>query len=79
MEQLRLIPLLMFFVGCLFVYAGFIDKAPTDILRGVLSPGNNPQPDLYGPNVNPIYAGVSNAPAQLSYQAPTPSLSVGTF
>jgi hypothetical protein len=79
MEQLRLIPLLMFFVGILFIYAGFIDQSPTDILRGVLSGGNTPQADLYGPNVNPIYAGVTNAPANLTYQAPTPSLSVGTF
>jgi hypothetical protein len=79
MEQLRLVPLLMFFGGILFIYAGFIDKSPTEILRGVLSGGQQPQPNLYGPNVNPIYAGVTNAPANLSYQAPTPSLSVGTF
>lgn len=79
MEQLRIIPLLMFFVGILFVYCGFTDKSPHDVLAGVFLGGQSPQADLYGPNVNPIYSGVTNAPATLSYQAPTPSLSVGTF
>lgn len=79
MEQLRLVPILMFFTGCLLVYSGFSDKSPTEILKGVLSPVNNPQANLYGPSVNPTYAGVTNAPAILSYQAPSNSLAVGTF
>jgi hypothetical protein len=78
MEQLRLVPLLMFFTGILFVYAGFTDVSPTDILRGVLNPAGKTQP-TYGPNVNPIYAGVTNAGANLTYQAPTPTLTTGTF
>jgi hypothetical protein len=68
----------MFFTGALFVYAGFTDQSPTAILQGVLSPGNKTQ-NTYGPDVNPIYAGVTNAPAILTYQAPSPTNNVGTF
>ena len=77
MEQLRLVPILMLFVGILFVYSGLKDQSPSEIIRSVLGPGNNPPP-LYGPNVNPNYSGVTNA-GQLAYQAPSNLLEVGTF
>lgn len=78
MEQLRLIPLLMFFSGILFVYSGFTDQSPTDIIRNTLNPGGGAGLPTYGPNVNPIYSGVTNA-GVLAYQAPSPANNVGTF
>lgn len=76
MEQLRLVPILMLFVGILFVYSGLKNQSPTAIIRGVLGPQNNPV--LYGPNVNPIEAGVTNA-GVLAYQNPYSNLNVGGF
>lgn len=77
MEQLRIVPILMLFVGILFVYAGLKNQSPSAIIRGVLGPQGGTQP-LYGPNINPIEAGVTNAGA-LAYQAPSSNLNVGTF
>jgi len=76
MEQLRIVPILMLFVGILFVYAGLKDQSPSGIIRGVLGSGSTP--DLYGPNVNPIEAGVTNA-GVLAYQSPSSTLNVGSF
>lgn len=76
MEQLRLLPILMLFVGILFVYSGLKNQSPSDIIRSVLGPQTSP--DLYGPNVNPIEAGVTNA-GVLAYQSPSNMLNVGTF
>lgn len=76
MEQLRLLPILMLFVGILFVYSGLKNQSPSEIIRSVLGPQTSP--DLYGPNVNPIEAGVTNA-GVLAYQAPSNMLNVGTF
>jgi hypothetical protein len=76
MENLRIVPLLMFFTGCLFVYAGFTDQAPSDILRGVLNPGGGDDTNTsYTPTSNTNYNGVTN----LTYQAPSNTLNVGTF
>lgn len=77
MEQLRIVPILMLFVGILFVYAGLKDQSPSGIIRGVLGSGAN-SPPLYGPNVNPIEAGVTNA-GVLAYQSPGSNLNVGSF
>jgi hypothetical protein len=78
MEQLKIIPLLMFFTGMLFVYAGFTDQSPSTIIRNTLNPANNGGLPTYGPGVNPIYSGVTNA-GVLAYQAPSNNLNVGTF
>lgn len=77
MEQLRIVPILMLFVGILFVYAGFKNQSPSAIIRSVLGSGAATGP-VYGPNVNPIEAGVTNA-GVLAYTSPTPSLTTGTF
>lgn len=77
MEQLKLVPLLMFFSGILFVYCGFTNQSPSDVIRGTLNPGGGTLP-TYGPGVNPIYSGVTNA-GVLAYQAPSQNLNVGTF
>jgi hypothetical protein len=62
MENLRILPLAMFFTGALLVYAGFSDQRPSDIVRNALKSGvgngGGGQEDLYAPNRNPIYAGV---------------------
>lgn len=76
MEQLRIVPILMLFVGILFVYSGLKNQSPSAIIRGVLGPQSSPA--LYGPNVNPIEAGVTNA-GVLAYSAPSSSLNVGSF
>lgn len=76
MEQLRIVPILMLFVGILFVYSGLKNQSPSSIIRGVLGSGGTPP--LYGPNVNPIEAGVTNA-GVLAYQAPSSTLAVGGF
>jgi hypothetical protein len=76
MEQLRIVPILMLFVGILFVYSGLKNQSPSEIIRGVLGPQGTP--DLYGPNVNPMEAGVTNA-GVLAYQSPSNMLNVGTF
>lgn len=78
MEQLRLIPVLMLFIGVLFVYAGFKDKSPSEILRESLGNNANTTGGVYGPDVNPTYSGVTNA-GVLAYQPPSNSLTVGTF
>lgn len=60
MEQLRIIPLGMFFVGALLMYAGFSGQRPSDIVRNALQ-NNSYTPyeeDLYAADRNPIYAGV---------------------
>lgn len=70
MEDLRILPLAMFFVGALLVYAGFQDKSPSQIISDALhgggTPGSTYQP-LYGPNTNPVYAGVQTYTAPLPY------------
>lgn len=61
MEQLRILPLAMFFTGALLVYAGFSDQRPSDIVRNALKSGvgnGGTQEDLYAANRNPIYSGV---------------------
>ena len=76
MEQLRIVPILMLFSGILFVYSGLKNQSPSEIIRSVLGPQSSPV--LYGPNVNPIEAGVTNA-GVLAYQSPSSNLNVGTF
>jgi hypothetical protein len=68
MEDLRILPLAMFFIGALLVYAGFQDRSPSQIVSDALHGGGNQgkfQP-LYGPNTNPVYAGVQ------TYNSPVP-------
>jgi len=76
MEQLRIVPILMLFTGILFVYSGLKNQSPSQIIRSVLGPQTTGA--VYGPNVNPIEAGVTNA-GVLAYTSPTPSLTTGTF
>jgi hypothetical protein len=78
MEQLRIVPILMLFVGTLFVYAGIKDQSPTDILKSVLGGGATSNTGVYGPNVNTNYSGVTNA-GVLAYNAPSSTLNVGAF
>lgn len=62
MEQLRILPLAMFFTGALLIYAGFSGQRPSDIIRNALTAGQNnggQGEDLYAPDRNPLYAGVS--------------------
>lgn len=76
-EQLRIVPVLMMFTGILFIYSGFTDKSPSQIIRDAL--GNNTDSGgQYGPNVNPTYAGVTNA-GVLAYSPPTSNLTVGGY
>lgn len=59
MEDLRFIPLLMFFSGALLVYSGFRDTTPLDMIRTFF--GNSPsagQPDSFSEDTDPFYAGV---------------------
>jgi hypothetical protein len=61
MEQLRILPLAMFFTGALLIYAGFSGQRPSDIIRNALTAGQNnggQREDLYAPDRNPLYAGV---------------------
>lgn len=60
MEQLRILPLAMFFTGALLIYAGFSGQRPSDIVRNALTSGGsqNQGEDLYAPDRNPLYAGV---------------------
>ncbi|MGE3429262.1 MAG: hypothetical protein AB7I44_21145 [Hyphomicrobiaceae bacterium] len=59
MEDLRILPLAMFFAGALLIYSGFTNQAPSDVVRNALRRNpNNAQEDLYSADRNPIYAGV---------------------
>lgn len=60
MEQLRIFPLTLFFVGGLLLYAGITDRTASDIVREVLSrnaPANT-QENLYSETRPPFYAGI---------------------
>jgi hypothetical protein len=65
-EQLRIFPLALFFVGGLLLYAGITDRTASQIVREVLlnnSPGI--QQDLYAEDRPPMYAGI------MTYRRPT--------
>lgn len=66
MEQLRIFPLALFFVGGLLLYAGITDRTASQIVREVLL--NNSQPikqDLYAEDRPVFYAGIA------TYRRPT--------
>lgn len=69
MEQLRIFPLALFFVGGLLLYAGLTDRTASQIVREVLL-NNSPSTteNLYAENRPPFYAGIPtyNRPVQYS-------------
>ena len=77
MEDLRFIPLLMFFGGILLIYSGFQDTTPLAMIRAFLSAnttGTVPSATVtntYTPNTDPFYAGVTTL-TPMTYVAPTP-------
>lgn len=77
MEDLKFIPLLMFFTGALLVYSGFAGTTPLAMIREFLgtSPSNGQTPDPFGADVEPFYAGVHVR----TYQAPPRGGNPGFF
>lgn len=67
MEQLRIVPLTMFFVGALLIYSGFSGQKPTDVVRNALQGDGDEKEDLYTPDRNPIYSGVRTYSRPTSY------------
>lgn len=70
MEQLRIFPLTLFFVGGLLLYAGITDRRASDIVREVLQ-NNARSPvreNLYAADRPPAYAGIMtySRPSQYS-------------
>lgn len=75
MEDLRILPLFMFFAGALLMYAGLSGQNPSDIMRNALT-GAAPSGDgtvPYSPSTNPVYAGIN------TYSRPTPYGDLGYF
>lgn len=58
MEDLKFIPLLMFFTGALLVYSGFANTTPLAIIREFLGSSTMQPDDLYTETTDPFYAGV---------------------
>lgn len=60
MEDLRILPLAMFFAGALLIYSGFTNQKPSDVVRNALKRNDmsSNEVDLYAPDRNPLYAGV---------------------
>lgn len=59
MEQLRIFPLALFFVGGLLLYAGITDRKASDIVRETLANNSQSTPqNLYAENRPPAYAGI---------------------
>lgn len=77
MEDLRFIPLLMFFGGVLLIYSGFQNTTPLAMVRNFLSGSNAstgtvPSATVTNPYVattDPFYAG-TNTLGLMTYQPP---------
>jgi hypothetical protein len=65
MEQLRIFPLALFFVGGLLLYAGITDRTASQIVREVLFNNAAPPQNLYAEDRPPMYAGI------MTYRRPT--------
>lgn len=75
MEDLRILPLAMFFAGALLIYSGFTNQKPSDVVRNALTRGQSAPDytDLYAADRDPLYAGVR------TYTRPTAYTDRGYF
>ena len=75
MENLRIIPIMMFLSGALLMYSGFKNVNPMDVLRGNISEFNDEQDfdEGYSSSSDPFYDGIPQ------YRRPSSSGSSGSF
>lgn len=78
MEELRFIPLLMFFGGSLLVYSGFKNDTPLAMIKRFLGQGTQAPttgPNSYTTTSDPFFVGINTG----TYQAPPRAGNPGFF
>jgi hypothetical protein len=76
MEDLRFIPLLMFFGGALLVYSGFNNDTPLAMIRRFLGQDTTvATTNPYTANADPFFVGINTG----TYQAPPRSGNPGFY
>lgn len=76
MEDLRFIPLLMFFGGALLVYSGFNNDTPLATIKRFLGQGTatTSTTNPYTSTADPFYVGINTGTYQAPPRAGNPSL-----